>query len=58
SFRFLYILFLAINACFRLKRRLVSSDLKDPGLSTGLSCMMENVPYREYLRTVTNQNEV
>lgn len=58
SFRFLYILFLALDACFRLKRGLVSSDLKDPGLSTGLSYMTENVPYREYLRTVTDQNEV
>ncbi|KAJ7799241.1 hypothetical protein B0H14DRAFT_3092830 [Mycena olivaceomarginata] len=40
--------FLAIDACFRLKRGLVSSDLKDPGLSTGF----------EYLRTVTDQNEM
>ncbi|KAJ7842741.1 hypothetical protein B0H13DRAFT_2239358 [Mycena leptocephala] len=37
--RFLYIIFLALDACFRLKRGLVSSELKDPGLSTGLSTM-------------------
>ncbi|KAF8193985.1 hypothetical protein K438DRAFT_1969276 [Mycena galopus ATCC 62051] len=30
--KFLYILFIAIDACFRLKRRLVSSELKDPTL--------------------------
>ncbi|KAJ7116142.1 hypothetical protein C8R43DRAFT_1138010 [Mycena crocata] len=33
--RYLYILFLALDACFRLKRRMVSSNLRDPGLGTG-----------------------
>jgi hypothetical protein len=32
--------------------------LKDPGLGTGLVYMLENVPYREYLLTVTDQKEV
>ncbi|KAF7337302.1 hypothetical protein MSAN_02255400 [Mycena sanguinolenta] len=40
--RFLYILFLALDACFRLKRRLVSSDPTRLG----------------YLLTVTDQNEM
>ncbi|KAJ7852858.1 hypothetical protein B0H13DRAFT_1904401 [Mycena leptocephala] len=56
--RFIYILFLALDACFRLKRGLVSSDLKDPGLGTGWAYMTENVPYREYLLTVTDQKEM
>ncbi|KAJ6463065.1 hypothetical protein C8R47DRAFT_1180402 [Mycena vitilis] len=43
---YLYILFLALDACFRLKRRMVSSELKDPK------------PYREYLLTVTDQKEM
>ncbi|KAJ7889382.1 hypothetical protein B0H14DRAFT_2561881 [Mycena olivaceomarginata] len=33
--RFIYTLFLALDACFRMKRGLVSSELKDPGLGTG-----------------------
>ncbi|KAJ6511744.1 hypothetical protein DFH09DRAFT_1251570 [Mycena vulgaris] len=44
--RFLYIIFLALNVCFRLKRRLVSSELKDPPLDP------------EYLWTVTDQDEM
>ncbi|KAJ6584551.1 hypothetical protein B0H19DRAFT_1206369 [Mycena capillaripes] len=39
-------------------RGLVSSELKDPGLGTGWSYMTENVPYRKYLLTVTDQKEV
>ncbi|KAJ7825744.1 hypothetical protein B0H14DRAFT_3088554 [Mycena olivaceomarginata] len=39
--RFLYILYIAIDACFRLKRRLVSSELKDPGLGSGWSYFTE-----------------
>ncbi|KAJ6571549.1 hypothetical protein B0H19DRAFT_1208943 [Mycena capillaripes] len=53
--KFLYILFLALDACFWMKRGLVSSELKDPGLSTGLRYMVENDPYRKYLLTMTDQ---
>ncbi|KAJ7164569.1 hypothetical protein C8R43DRAFT_1122450 [Mycena crocata] len=56
--QFLYILFLAIDACFRLKRRLISSDLKDPSLSVGGSYYTERPPYREYLLDVTDQSEM
>ncbi|KAJ6479771.1 hypothetical protein C8R45DRAFT_1101216 [Mycena sanguinolenta] len=55
---FLYIVFLAIDACFRLKRRLVSSELKDPPLSDGWAYMVKRRPYREYLLTVTDQKEM
>ncbi|KAJ7236450.1 hypothetical protein B0H12DRAFT_1026895, partial [Mycena haematopus] len=55
---FLYVLFLAMDACFRLKRRLVSSDLRDPGLGTGWAYFVENEPYRQYLLTVTDQVEM
>ncbi|KAJ7027741.1 hypothetical protein C8F04DRAFT_964879 [Mycena alexandri] len=54
----LYTLFLGLDACFRLKRRLISSELRDPGLGTGWAYMVENGPYREYLRTVTDQKEM
>lgn len=56
--RFLYTLFLALDACFRLKRRLVSSELRDPDLGSGWAYMVTTAPYREYLRTVTDQKEV
>jgi hypothetical protein len=56
--RFLYILYIAIDACFRLKRRLVSSERKDPGLGTGWAYFTEDMPYRKYLLSVTDQKEV
>ncbi|KAJ7030308.1 hypothetical protein C8F04DRAFT_1264074 [Mycena alexandri] len=56
--RFLYILFIAIDTCFRLKRRLVSSERKDPSLGPGWSFFTEDVPYREYLLGVTDQKEM
>ncbi|KAJ7900467.1 hypothetical protein B0H13DRAFT_2336571 [Mycena leptocephala] len=56
--QFLYILFLALDVCFRLKRRLVSSELKDPSLGSGWAYLVESVPYRQYLLTVTDQKEM
>ncbi|KAK7050119.1 CxC2 domain-containing protein [Favolaschia claudopus] len=56
--RFLYIMFIALDACFRLKRRMISSEFKDPGLGTGWAYVMENAPYRHYLLTVTDQKEM
>ncbi|KAJ7803369.1 hypothetical protein B0H14DRAFT_3091988 [Mycena olivaceomarginata] len=56
--RFLYILYIAIDACFRLKRRLVSSEAKDPGLGTGMSYFTEDGPFRQFLLTVTDQKEM
>ena len=56
--RCLYVQFLALDACFRLKRRAVSSELIDPGLGTGWAYMVEWEPYRQFLLTVTDQEEV
>ncbi|KAJ7030889.1 hypothetical protein C8F04DRAFT_1263380 [Mycena alexandri] len=56
--RFLYCLFIALDACFRLKRRLVSSELRDPGLGTGWAYFVEQEPYRNYLLTTTNETEM
>ncbi|KAJ7811956.1 hypothetical protein B0H14DRAFT_2606144 [Mycena olivaceomarginata] len=56
--QFLYVFFLAIDACFRLKRRLVSSFLKDPSLGSGWSYMVEAVLYWQFLLTVTDQKEM
>lgn len=57
-FRFIYFLFLALDTCFRLKRLLVSSEKKDPGLGTGLAYFVEDLPYRKYLLTITDQKEI
>ncbi|KAJ7434219.1 hypothetical protein B0H11DRAFT_2258641 [Mycena galericulata] len=56
--KFLYILFIAIDACFHLKRRLVSSVVKDPALGSGWAYFTEDAPYRSYLLTVTDQKEM
>lgn len=56
--KFLYYLFLALDACFRLKRRLVSNYIRDPGLGTGWSYFVVPEPYRQFLLTVTDQVEV
>ena len=51
-------MFLALDACFRLKRRAISNEYRDPGLGTGLAYMVEWEPYRAFLQTVGNQKEV
>ncbi|KAJ7270351.1 hypothetical protein C8J57DRAFT_1508382 [Mycena rebaudengoi] len=56
--RFLYILFLALDACFRLKRCFVSTELKDPGLGTGWLYMVKNPEYRAWLASAKDQKEM
>ncbi|KAG1892824.1 hypothetical protein F4604DRAFT_1913518 [Suillus subluteus] len=48
--RWIYSLFLAIDANFHLKRHLVSSDAKDPGLSRGWGYFVEERNYKVYLQ--------
>ncbi|KAJ7788496.1 hypothetical protein B0H14DRAFT_3576895 [Mycena olivaceomarginata] len=47
---FLYALFLAIDANFRLKRKDVSSEEADPGLSKGWAFFGEVGPYMKHLK--------
>jgi hypothetical protein len=47
--RWLYALFIAIDANFRLKRKAVSSDEVDPGLNTGWAYFVEETKYKKYL---------
>ena len=56
--RYLYCLIVAIDTCFRLKRRLVSSEAKDPGLGTGWVYFVDDMAYRAYLLTKTDQQEL
>ena len=48
-YRWLYRLFLAMDANFRLKRKKVSSDAVDPSLNNGCAYMVQNQPYHAHL---------
>ncbi|KAF7321124.1 CxC2 domain-containing protein [Mycena chlorophos] len=56
--RCLYVVVLAIDACFRLKRRLISNEVRDPGLGTGWAYMVEWEPYRQFILLHKNQKEM
>ncbi|TDL18801.1 hypothetical protein BD410DRAFT_727959 [Rickenella mellea] len=56
--RFLCTQIVTIDACFRLKRRNVSSRVKDPGLGTGWAYFVEDEPYRKHLLSCTDQQEM
>ncbi|KAF8442225.1 hypothetical protein L210DRAFT_3397494 [Boletus edulis BED1] len=47
--RWLYALFVAIDANFHLKRRAVSKDAVDPSLSNGWAYFVEELSYKQYL---------
>ncbi|KII84055.1 hypothetical protein PLICRDRAFT_671736 [Plicaturopsis crispa FD-325 SS-3] len=55
---FLYRLFVAFDACFRLKRRLVSSEHRDPGLGCGWSYFVPDAIYRKWVSTQGEQKEI
>ncbi|KAF7317925.1 CxC2 domain-containing protein [Mycena kentingensis (nom. inval.)] len=56
--RCLYIQYIAMDACFRLKRRLISSWARDPGLGTGWAYMIAPGPYLDYIASVGEQKEM
>ncbi|KAF7288121.1 hypothetical protein HMN09_01426400 [Mycena chlorophos] len=53
-----YTMNLAFDACFRLKRRDISNEIRDPGLGTGLSYFVEPTPYHKYIETIKDQKEM
>ncbi|KAJ3738064.1 hypothetical protein EV360DRAFT_58474, partial [Lentinula raphanica] len=53
SKRYLYWIYFALDACFRLKRRLVSSEKSDPDLDVGGSYFTEDVLFRQYLASMS-----
>jgi hypothetical protein len=55
--RWLYSLFVAIDANFRLKRKAVSSDQVDPGLNAGWAYFVEERAYKSYLSERTNERQ-
>ncbi|KAG1897935.1 uncharacterized protein F5891DRAFT_1129642 [Suillus fuscotomentosus] len=48
-----YGLFIAVDANFRLKHRMVSSDEKDPGLSRGWGYFVDETDYKCHLSSLT-----
>lgn len=56
--RWLYALFLAIDANFRMRRKIVSSDVADPGLNKGWAYIVNEVPYKAYLKDYKGKPEV
>ncbi|KAF8132456.1 hypothetical protein EV363DRAFT_1163307 [Boletus edulis] len=50
----LYALFVALDANFRLKRKAVSSDEVDPSLSNGWAYFVDEYAYKEHLKTQVN----
>lgn len=55
--RWIYRLFLAIDANFRLKRKQVSSEKADPSLGKGWAYFVEQDAYTEYLRKFDNETQ-
>ena len=49
---------IAIDANFRLKRRAVSSNDRDPALGSGWGYFVEDSGYKEVLAAYGNQTEV
>lgn len=47
--RWMYALFVGIDGNFRLKRKHVSSDEQDPGLSDGWAFVVNEKEYKEFL---------
>ncbi|KAK7030288.1 hypothetical protein VNI00_014305 [Paramarasmius palmivorus] len=56
--RFLYCFFISIDACFRLKRKKVSSWMKDPSLQDGWAYFVEQEPYSAWVLKMKEQKEM
>lgn len=56
NFRWLYSLFIAIDANFRLK--LKSRNIKDPELGSGLAYFVNSVKFDDHLKTHTQEEDV
>ncbi|OJT12474.1 hypothetical protein TRAPUB_10982 [Trametes pubescens] len=56
--KYMYWLTVAVDACFRLKRRDVSSTQKDPFLGNGWGYFVEDTGYHEVLKGYQDQDEM
>ncbi|KAF7288145.1 hypothetical protein HMN09_01423700 [Mycena chlorophos] len=55
--QFLFALFLAIDANFRLRRKDISSEAKDPGLGDGMSFFCDVLRYMEHVQKHWNDRQ-
>jgi hypothetical protein len=55
---FLYMMFVAIDANFRLKNQLVSNYLQDPGLGIGWAYMLPREDYKGYVLSRAKDEDV
>ncbi|KAI9070213.1 hypothetical protein FKP32DRAFT_1558354 [Trametes sanguinea] len=56
--KYMYMLTIAIDACFRLKRRAVSSEDKNPILGSGWAYFLEDTGFKEILSSYQKQDEI
>lgn len=49
---------IAIDANFRLRRRAISNEDRDPALASGCGYFVEDSAYRGYLKDCVNEAEV
>jgi len=56
--RFLYMMFLCMDANFRLKNQMVSNYSQDPGLGTGWAYMLPREEYEAYVLSRANDGDV
>ncbi|THU75671.1 hypothetical protein K435DRAFT_563222, partial [Dendrothele bispora CBS 962.96] len=56
--KFIYTMFLAFDACFRLKRKKVSSWTRDPSLQDGMAYFVEIQPYLAWVKKMQEQKEM
>ncbi|KAJ7619486.1 hypothetical protein FB45DRAFT_1033340 [Roridomyces roridus] len=56
--RYLFTIFLAIDACFRLKRKKISSWAADPSIQDGWAYFVKSAAYMEYVKMLGDQKEM
>jgi len=56
--RFLYMMFVCMDANFRLKNQLVSNYSQDPGLGIGWAYMVPRLPYESYVLRWVSDDDV
>ncbi|KAF9470104.1 hypothetical protein BDN70DRAFT_821745, partial [Pholiota conissans] len=58
KFKFLYMVFICMDANFRLKNQLVSNYSQDPGQGIGWAYMVPRKPYEEYVLGKANDEDI
>ncbi|KAF7797546.1 hypothetical protein EIP86_008746 [Pleurotus ostreatoroseus] len=56
--KYIYNMLIAIDANFRLKRRAVSSNERDPALGSGWGYFVEDAPYYEHILQYADQEDI